>query len=193
MNDPKFNRPPLADALAAWQECLASRNLPAQCLWVFAENLCLESSRATPGSFRLGFQTKFTPPSDDALDIAYDVFGETDTRLVFYRLGSHAQFSVCTLLCDPWFEDKGSGEGFERKDSWGISFFPGQTGEIEEITDLSRWLRREKGGRTVQDFDFAMSLATIDEIKIHGRVLMPYERYAESMINRLRRLHGNPT
>ena len=53
-------------------------------------------------------------------------------------------------------------------------------------------MRRVQGNRALRDFDFAMSLATIDEIKIHGRVLMPYERYAESMLNRLRRIHGNP-
>ena len=41
-----------------------------------------------------------------------------------------------------------AGEGFERNDGWGISFFPGETGEIEEIADLPRWLRREKGGRS---------------------------------------------
>jgi hypothetical protein len=193
MSDPKFIRPPLADALAAWQECLASHKLPTPCLWIFAENLCVEPSRATPGSYRLGFQTKFTAPADDALEIAYAVFGETDARMVFYRLGSSRHGSVCILLCDPWFGDKGPGEGFERRDDWGISFFPGAAGEIEEITDLPRWLRRVQGNRALQDYDFAMSLATIDEIKINGRVLMPYERYAESMLNRLRRRLGNPS
>ncbi len=193
MSEPKFIRPQLTAALGAWEQSLTARNLPAESLWIFAENLCVEPARATPDSFRVGFQTKFTPPSDDALDIAYDVFGETETRMVFYRLGTCGHKSVCFLLCDPWFEDKGTGEGFERHDGWGISFFPGEAGEIEEVTDLSRWLRRVQGGRGLQNFDFAMSLATIDEIKIHGRVLMPYERYAETMLNRLRRMHGNPS
>jgi hypothetical protein len=193
MNEPKFSRPALNDALIAWQECLAGRNLPAKCLWIFAENFCVEPSRTAPGSYRVGFQTQFTPPSDDALDIAYDVLGETKARMVFYRVGSSPRGSVCTLLCDPWFENKGPGEGFLRNDNWGVSFFPGEPGDIEEITDLSRWLRRTQGSRNLQDFDFAMSLATIDEIKIHGRVLLPFERYAESMLNRLRRMHGNPS
>ena len=65
-------------------------------------------------------------------------------------------------------------------------------GNIEEITDLTRWLRRVKRNYAFRDFDFAMSLATIDEIKIHGRALQPYERYAETMLNRLRRVLGNP-
>jgi hypothetical protein len=191
MSAPKFNRPPLTEALIAWESCLAKRNLPVQCLWIFAENLCIEPSQATPGTFRVGYQTRFTSPADDALDIAYDAFGETDARMVFYRLGTSERGSVCILLCDPWFEDKA--EGFERHDQWGVSFFPGKVGEIEEITELTRWLRRVQGGRALQDYDFGMSLATIDEIKIHGRVLLPYERYAETMINRLRRMHGNPT
>ena len=188
MSEPKITRPPLAEALAAWQERLAARNLPTQCVWIFAENLCIEPSRATPGSFRIGFQTKFTSPSEDALDIAYDIFGETDAPLIFYRLGSCERGSVCILLCDSWFENKAAGDGFETNQGWGISFYPGQPGEIEEITDLTRWLRREQGTRNPHDLDFAMSLATIDEIKIYGRVLMPYERFAENMLSRLRRV-----
>jgi len=192
MSDKKFNRPPLREALAAWREFLAGHELPAVPFWVFAENLCLEPSRATPGGLRFGFQTCFTPPSDDALEIAYDQFCETDARLVFYRLGSCPRGSVCILLCDPWFENRDARDGFERHDNWGISFFPGTAGDIDEITDLSRWLRRVKRGRAFHDFDFAMSLATIDEIKIHGRTLHPYERFAENMLNRLRRVLGNP-
>lgn len=192
MNKKSVNRPTLIEALATWQECLAKKQLPTDTLWIFAENICIEPSRATPGSFRLGFQTKFTPPSDDALEIAYDLFGETDARMVFYRLGSCSRGSVCVLLCDHWFEEKNSPEGFERHDEWGISFHPGQPGEIEEITELSRWLKRVKNERAFHDFDFAMSLATIDEVKIHGRPLLPYERFAESMLNRLRRVLGNP-
>jgi hypothetical protein len=192
MANPKFIRPPLRKALDAWQQCLASQNLPVQCLWIFAENLCIEPSRTTPGSFRVGFQTKFTLPANDALEIAYDVFGGTGARMVFYRLGSNEHGSVCMLLCDPWFEHKHAGDGFIRHDGWGISFFPGPAGEIEEIIDLHRWLRRVQNHRALHAYDFAMSLATIDEIKIHGRVLLPYQRYAESMLNRLRRIHGNP-
>jgi hypothetical protein len=53
-------------------------------------------------------------------------------------------------------------------------------------------LQRVKNGRGVQEFDFAMSLAIIDEVKIHGRPLHPYERFAENMVNRMRRVLGNP-
>src|ERR1700692_2911166 len=90
-----FTRPALDEALAAWQDSLPRHGLPAEILWIFSENLCLERSRTTPGSFRVGFQTKFTPPDDDALDIAYDHFAETGARIVFYRLGSAPEKSVC--------------------------------------------------------------------------------------------------
>jgi hypothetical protein len=35
-----------------------------------------------------------------------------------------------------------------------------------------------------------LALETIDEIKIHGRPLLPYERMAQKMLNRLRRMLG---
>jgi len=190
MSEPKFTRPSFDQALAAWQQCLRTQDLPDQVVWVFAENLCLENSPVTPGSLRLGFQTRFTPPAEDALEIAYEVFADSDARMVFYRLGSCASGSVSMLLCDDWFESRNEREGFLRHDEWGISFFPGVPGEIEEITDLTRWLRRQQGGASVQDLDFAMALATIDEIKLHGRVLLPFERFAASMLNRLRLRHG---
>jgi hypothetical protein len=192
MNPTKFTRPPLNEVLAAWGKILAARGLPAQTRWIFAENFCIEPLAGEPGKFQLHFQTRFTPPDDDALEIAYDRFGETDARMVFYRLGSAGEKSVAVLLCDPWLERRGPADGFERRDDWGISFFPGAAGEIEEVTDLSRWLKRVQGGRAFDDFDFAMSLQTIDEIKIHGRQLEPYERFAEQMLNRLRRVLGNP-
>jgi uncharacterized protein YciU (UPF0263 family) len=188
----KFNRPPFHEALAAWRTFLRANNQTAEQIWIFAENLCLESSPSAPGGLRLGFQTRFTPPSDDSLEIAYDQFAETGARMVFYRLGSSPRGSVCVLLCDPWFEHRGELEGFERHDDWGISFHSGQDADLEEITELSRWLRRVKHNRAFHDFDFAMSLATIDEIKIHGRPLLPYERFAENLIGRLRRMLGNP-
>lgn len=193
MSQTQFNRPPLASALAAWKKCLADHGLPTDTLWAFAENICVEPSSAAPGSFAVHFQTRFTPPSDDALEIAYDQFAETGARMVFYRLGTTSEKSVCILLCDPWFETKTAPEGFEQRDDWGISFRAGGAEAIEEVTDLSRWLKRVQRNRAFHDFDFAMSLATIDEIKIHGRVLQPYERFAENMLSRLRRVLGNPT
>ena len=193
MSDKQITRPNLREALAAWQDSLAARKLPAETLWIFSENLCFEPARVTPGSLRVGFQTRFTPPADDALEIAYDQFAETGARMVFYRLGSCARGSVCLLLCDPWFDPRDERDGFTRRDDWGISFFTGVAGDVEEITDLTRWLRRVKRNYAFRDFDFAMSLATIDEIKIHGRTLQPYERFADTMLNRLRRMMSNPT
>ena len=190
MSTSHFVRPPLDEALKAWTDCLSRHGLPAKLRWVFSENLCLERSHAVPGSLHFGFQTKFTPPDEDALDIAYDHFCESKARVVFYRLGSAAEHSVCILLCDSWFEEKTALDGFERRDDWKISFRPGYRGDIEEITELTRWVRRVRHDRAFHDFDFAMALETIDEIKIHGRPLLPYERMAQRMLRRLRQVLG---
>ena len=191
MSKPTYARPSLSAALSAWRECLTQSGLPSEPLWVFAENLILEPG-ATPDSFHTSFQVKFTPPDDDALEIAYDIFSETDARIVFYRLGSVGKKSVCILLCDPWLDKRDGQDGFILRDDWKISFRPGYAGNIEEVTELTRWVRRIKRGRDFQDFDFGMALATIDEIKLHGRSLMPYERMAEKMIGNLRRKLGQP-
>ena len=186
-----FNRPTLNEALDAWKQTLAAKGLSRDLRWIFQENLCFERSR-DKGGFRLGFQTKFTPPPKDALDIAFDHFCENDKRIVLYRLGGNQGKSLCVLLCDSWFENKGDADGFLRRDEWRISFRPGKADEIEEIVDLGRWLRRLRRGRTFHDLDFCMTLATIEEIKIHGRALMPYERFASTMLGRLRRFLGQP-
>lgn len=189
MNPPvPFKRPTLDEALEAWKKLLAERGFTTDITWIFEENLCFEKSNIEPGGFHFGYQTKFTPPSHDALDIAFDHFSETSARLVFYRLGDVPGKSICTLLCDPWFEGKDDADGYLRRDDWKISFHPGAADHIEEITDLTRWLRRVKRDRAFHDLDFCMALATIDEIKIYGRPLAPYERFAQSMVERLRRV-----
>ena len=187
-----FNRPDLNQALDVWKQLLAAKGLNADLRWIFEENLCFEKSSAEKGGFHVGFQTKFSPPPEDGLDIAFDHFCETDKRIVFYRLGENSGKSICVLLCDSWFENKGEADGFLPRDEWRVSFHPGQKDEIEEITDLGRWLRRVKHGRAFHDLDFSMTLAAIDEIKTHGRVLMPYERFAATMLTRLRRFLGQP-
>jgi hypothetical protein len=191
-SEAKPARPTLPEALGEWKRLLAERGYATDITWIFEENLCIERSRAEQGGFLFGFQTKFTPPPDDALEIAFDHFLETGARLVFYRLGDCPGKSVCVLLCDPWFESKGDAEGYLRRDEWKMSFYAGLDDRIEEVTDLTRWLRRVKRGRPFHDIDFCMALATIDEIKIYGRPLAPYERFAETMLNRLRRLLGQP-
>ncbi|HEY5297764.1 MAG TPA: hypothetical protein VIK59_07550 [Verrucomicrobiae bacterium] len=190
MNSAKINRPTLTGALDIWNQLLVEHDFSTDCLWIFQENLCVEKSRAEQGGFLFGFQTKFTPPPDDALEIAFDQFSETHSRIVFYRLGDCLGKSIGILLCDSWFDGKGEAEGYLRRDEWNMSFHTGLDDKIEEVTDLSRWLRRVKRDRSFHDLDFCMSLATIDEIKIYGRPLVPYERFADTMINRLRRFLG---
>jgi len=190
--DEPFTRPTLAEALNAWKKLLAERGFATDIIWIFAENLCFEKAPAQPGGFRLGFQIQFSPSHVDALDVAFDHFCETDAPIVFYRLGECCSQSVCILLCDPWFTGKRETDGFFRRNEWQMSFYPGQKGEIEAITELSRWLRRLKRRHALHDLDFCMALETIDELKIHGRVLMPYERFGETLLNRLRRFLRQP-
>ena len=68
-----------------------------------------------------------------------------------YRLGSAGKKSVCILLCDPWLDKRDEQDGFILRDDWKISFRPGLKGDIEEVTDLTRWVRRTKRGRDFQD------------------------------------------
>jgi hypothetical protein len=192
MNPPAFESPAFDETIETWKKILGERAFSTDLLWIFEENLCIERSRAEQGGFLFGFQTKFTPPPDDALEIAFDHFAGTGARVVFYRLGDCMGKSVCILLCDPWFEAKGESEGYLRRDEWNISFHNGLDDKIEEVTDLTRWLRRVKRDRAFHDLDFCMALATVDEIKIYGRPLAPYERFAETLLSRLRRLLGQP-
>ena len=188
MSKTESTRPPLKTLLAAWKETLAAAGLPTDLLWVFPENLRIE---AGPKGLQLGFQTKFTPPDDDALEIAYDLFVESPARIALYRLGTADQKSVCILLCDQWLAQRNETDGYVVRPEWNIALRAGPAGKIEEVRDLVRWVRRVKRGRQLQDYDFGMSLATIDEIKLHGRSLMPFERMAEKMLDNLRRRVGD--
>lgn len=190
--DEPFKRPSLAEALKAWEKLLAERGFATNLLWIFAENLCFEKTPGQPDGFRLAFQTQFSPPHVDALDVAFDHFCETDAPVVFYRLGECRGQSICILLCDPSLADKPETDGYLKRGEWRMSFYPGSKSEMEAVTDLSRWLRREKRRHALHDLDFCMALETIDELKMHGRVLAPYERFGERMLNRLRRLLGQP-
>jgi hypothetical protein len=186
----KFTRPTLEEALATWKQLLAKHGFSTELLWIFEENLCFEKTPKAAARLRPGFQIKFTPPPDEALDTAFDHFCETDARIVFYRLGGNAQRSICLLLADPWFEAKGESDGYVRRDEWRVSFYPGRGEEIEEVTDMRRWVRRNKRARTLRPEDFCMTLAAIEEINTHGRVLAPYERFADHIVGKLRRIYA---
>jgi len=186
-----ISRPNVKDALAAWKNVLADRGLATKLLWIFEENLCFEKKPEVPGGVHIGFQTRFSPVPQEALEIAYEHFCEGDSRIVFYRLGESQGRSVCILLGDSWFDDKLESDGFVLHNEWGISFYPGQKIEIEEISDMRRWIRRQRRERPLHDVDFCMTLAAVDEIQIHGRVLTPGERYSEDMLGKLRRIFSH--
>jgi hypothetical protein len=111
-----------------------------------------------------------------------------DARLVFYRLGISRGHSVCVQLCDGWFESKAESEGYIRRDDWLASFYPGSNEEIEEVTDPKRWQQRVVRGRPLSAVDFCMTLAALRELKAHGRVLTPDERFGLKILRSMHRV-----
>ncbi len=183
-----YHRPPFEDASAAWKALLAQRGFDTELLWILDENLCFERDTRAPGGTKLGFQTEFTPHPTDAAKVTYHHFAEMDARLVFYRLGSNRGRSVCLQLCDPWFEPKTEADGYLRRDDWLISFHAGSSDEMEEITDPKRWQRRVVRGRPLSAVDFCMTLAALKELKAHGRVLSPDERFGLQILRSMHRI-----
>jgi len=175
--DIRYQRPPFEDAFAAWKALLKQRGLPTEIVWILEENLCFERDEKAAGGVRLGFQVQFTPHPADAAKVTYHHFAELDARLAFYRLGTSAGRSICIQLCDEWLEPKTEKEGYLRRDEWLLSFYPGGKEEIEEITDLKRWQERVVRGRPLSAVDFCMTLDALRELKAHGRVLSPDERF----------------
>ena len=119
--------------------------------------------------------------------MTYHHFAELNARLVFYRLGANAGRSLCLLLCDAWFEPKTEADGYVRRDDWLVSFFPGGKEEIEEITEAKRWHDRVVRGRPLSAVDFCMTLAALRELKAHGRVLAPDERFGLKILRSMHR------
>jgi hypothetical protein len=182
----RYQRPPFEDALGAWKGLLAQNGLSTDLLWILEENLCFEKDPGTPAGIKLGFQTQFASHPPDAAKVIYHHFAEMDARLVFYRLGGNAGRSVCLLLCDAWFEPKAESDGYVRRDDWLVSFFPGAREEVEEVKDEKRWRERVVRGRPLSAVDFCMTLAALRELKAHGRVLTPDERFGLKILRSLR-------
>ena len=183
----RYQRPPFEDALVAWKALLTQRGLSTEIVWILEENLCFEKDPGTLAGVKLGFQTQFTAHPPDAAKVIYHHFAELDARLVFYRLGANAGRSICLLLCDSWFEPKDEADGYVRRDDWLASFFPGASEEIEEVTDAKRWQERVVRGRHLSAVDFCMTLAALRELKAHGRVLAPDERFGLKILRSMRR------
>ena len=182
-----YQRPPFEDALRVWEGLLTQRGFSTDVVWILEENLCFERDPGTPARVKLGFQSRFTPHPPDSAKTTYYHFAEQDVRLVFYRLGANGGRSVCLLLCDAWFEPKGEADGYVRRDDWLVSFFPGAREEIEEITEPKRWQERVVRGRPLSVVDFCMTLAALRELKAHGRVLAPDERFGLKILRSMRR------
>jgi len=182
-----YNRPPFEDALDAWKNLLAKRGFSTELVWILDENLCFEKDPTTPAGVKLGFQTQFTPHPNDAAKVTYHHFAELNARLVFYRLGTNQGRTICIQLCDPWFEPKTEHEGYIRRDEWLISLYPGANEEIEEITDPKRWQLRVVRGRPLTAVDFCMTLSALRELKAHGRVLTPDERFGLKILRSMQR------
>jgi hypothetical protein len=182
-NKTQHTRPPFNQALASWVKLLDESGMPSNLIWVFDENLCFEKDPANTTGFKLGFQTVFTPPPADAEQIAYDHFIEFDAPLVWYRLGSCGNNSVCLLLCDPWFQGKTEAEGYINRPEWNMLFRAGARQDLEEVKDRQRWENRLLRDRPLHDLDFSMTLRAVHETLAHGRVLTAYERYALKLLH----------
>jgi len=188
-HSPSYVRPTFDEVERAWKTCLQERGFPTALTWIFDENLCFEKDSG-PGGFRLGFQTSLTPPPPQADRIGYKHFAQFEAPIVFYRLGSCREQSICMLLCDTWFAGRGEAEEFFARDPWGVLFRPGTAESIEEITDRERWERRIIRHRPLHDLDFCMSLRAVHETLAHGRVLSTYERSALKVLHIWGRVFG---
>jgi len=182
-----YQRPPFEHALQEWKELLGRRGFSNNILWILDENLCFEKDSASPAGVKLGFQTQFSPHPPDAAKVTYHHFAEMDARMVFYRLGQNQGRSICIQLCDAWFEPKNEADGYIRRDDWLLSYYPGPTDELEEITDPKRWHARVVRGRPLSDVDFCMTLAALRELKAHGRVLTPDERFGLQILRSMKK------
>jgi len=183
----RFQRPPFEEALEAFKGLLGQRGFSTNIVWILDENLCFEKDATSPAGVKLSFQTQFTADPPEAAKTTYHHFAEMDARLVFYRLGENAGRSICIQLCDPWFEPKADPEGYFRRDDWLLSFYPGATEAIEEIADSKRWQERVVRGRPLTAVDFCMTLAALRELRAHGRVLSPDERFGLKILRSMHR------
>ncbi len=184
----RYHRPTFEDSLVEWKNLLSKFGHSTDIHWILEENLCFETDPGTPAGVKLGFQTQFTAHPPDAAKVTYHHFAEMDTRLVFYRLGANQGRSICIQLCDPWFEPKSEAEGYVRRDEWLMSFYPGLKEDIEEIGDINRWRQRVVRGRPLSAVDFCMTLSALRELKAHGRVLTPDERFGLKIIRSMTRV-----
>ncbi len=162
-----YQRPPFEEVLSAWKKLLKERGFSTDIVWILEENLCFENDPGAPAGVKLGFQTRFSPNPPDAAKTTYHHFAEMDARLAFYRLGQNERRSICI---------------------WLASFYPGGNEEIEEVTDENRWRERVIRGRPLSAVDFCMTLSALRELKAHGRVLTPDERFGLKILRSMQEI-----
>ena len=177
-SETKFSRPPVTEALAAWK-ISAERGFATGHHLDFRGEPLRGMAAHRAGRFPLRLPDPVHAAAVDALDIAFDHFSETGARLVFYRLGDGPGIPSAFCCATRGLKTKAMPMVFSAATNGKCPFIPATTDAIEEVTDLTRWLRRVKRDRAFHDLDFCMALATIDEIKIYGRPLLPYERFAQ--------------
>jgi hypothetical protein len=187
-----FKRPAFHEVVDTWKKTLSAHGHSTDLVWIFDENLCFEKDASAPGGMRVAYQTRFTPPPEDAAGIAYEDFLEFDAPLVLYRLGESNGKSICLLLCDEWFDSKGEKEGYICREDWRMMFHPGDKADLEEIRDEQRWKARLVKDRPLHPLDFCMTLRAVQEIIAHGYALSEYERYALKFLHFWRRSPEQP-
>jgi hypothetical protein len=188
-----YQRPEFDEVLEAWKALLAERGLPTDCVWIFDENLVFEADPSRPTGFRMGYQTKFAAPPQDAERLGYEYLSGLPCPLVIYRAGSAGGKSVCLLLSDELFRGKGETEGYlPGKAGTGILMRPGGPETLEEITEEARWKGRILRDRPLHELDFCMNLRAVHEMLAHGRVLSSYEHFALRFLHLWRRMLKQP-
>ena len=60
------------------------------------------------------------------------------------------------------------------------------------MTEAKRWHKRFVRGRPLSAVDFCMTLAALRELKAHGRVLTPDERFGLNILRSMRRAERPP-
>jgi hypothetical protein len=131
------------------------RGLSPNLRWVFRENLCLDLPKPEDKEFRIGFQTRLNPVTEEDVRLVYDQVSRTENPLVFEGLVQAEQFTLCTLLGDPWQVDDDV-----YVPEWDLYFFlKGPYRLWEEIIDENEWrARKKRESKNLSGLDYVFAL-----------------------------------